>query len=91
MYWSPHCCGCRQVEDIASCDFLALPQHLVIEDTSCRESRSRNLRCLIPEWVKKNTGQGTLSKIRQDHNDLIGKGFQVTEASVAIELKLPTG
>jgi hypothetical protein len=26
--------------------------------------------------VKKNTCQITLSKIRQDHNDLIGKGFQ---------------
>jgi hypothetical protein len=66
-------------------------EHLVMEHTSCRERRSRNLRCLIPEWVKKNTCQVTPSKLRQDHNDLIGKGFQVTEARVAIELELRTG
>jgi hypothetical protein len=62
-----------------------------MEHTSCRKRRSRNLRCLLPEWVKKNTCQVTLSKIRQDHNDLIGKGFQVTAARAAMELKLRTG
>jgi hypothetical protein len=62
-----------------------------MQHASCRERRSRKLQCLIPEWVKKNTCQVTLSKIRQEHNDLIGKGFPVTEASVAIALKLRTG
>src|SRR5580658_2237047 len=35
-----------------------------VEHASRRECRSRNLQCLIPECVKKNTCQVTLSKIR---------------------------
>ena len=76
MHWSPHYCGCRQIEDIASCDLgfrrgnpfrCAFSTIWRWNNVSGRKQRSRNLECLILECVKKNTCQVVSQKPGETH------------------------